>query len=172
MNDSNNPENVSPQKPVKDSRDEVELYKAHPSMFRNHPFLYLLTVATPILGLILTFYLMWQGQPAWQVLSVFIILCCGGVAVFLIWWLKSVSTTLTVTNLRTTLWKGLLSRNITEVWHQDVRNVQIHQTFWQRIFGVGELGISSAAQSEIEIDVKGVPHPDKIKDLIDEHRKR
>ena len=68
--------------------------------------------------------------------------------------------------------RGILAKNVTEVWHQDVRNVQLDQTFLQRIFDVGKVGISSAGQAEIEITVNGIPDPDRVKELIDEHRRR
>ena len=153
-------------------QDEIELYKANPSMFRNHPFAYILTIFAPVLGIVLAIYLVTKEQPPWVWLSVLVLLVGGGIVTYLTWWLKSKMTTLTVTSMRTKLRTGLLARNITEVWHQDVRNVQLHQGFWHRIMGVGEIGVSSAAQSEIEIKVKGLPDPDRIKKLIDQYRKR
>jgi uncharacterized membrane protein YdbT with pleckstrin-like domain len=68
------------------------------------------------------------------------------------------------------LHRGWLSRSITEVWHRDVRNVQLTQSLFQRIFDTGRIGISSAAQSGIEIDVAGLRNPDKIKSIIDKYR--
>jgi uncharacterized membrane protein YdbT with pleckstrin-like domain len=65
-----------------------------------------------------------------------------------------------------------LSKSVTEVWHQDIRNVQLNQSFFQRIFDVGSIGISSAGQSGLEISVTGMPNPDQVKALIDGHRRR
>jgi uncharacterized membrane protein YdbT with pleckstrin-like domain len=56
------------------------------------------------------------------------------------------------------------------VYLTDVRNVQIYQSFGQRIFGVGSVAISSAGNEGIEIQVSGLPDPDKIKSIIDTHR--
>lgn len=124
--------------------DEQTLYESHPSMFRNRPVEFVLTA----------------------------ILCVLVVGIFMMiaWWLKSKGTTLTVTNKRTRLRRGILSKSITEVWHSDVRNVVLEQTFLQRILGVGMLGISSAGQSGMEISVSGIPDPDRVKQLIDERR--
>lgn len=125
--------------------NEEVVYEEHPSMFRNHP-----------VGFVLT-----------------LLLCLVGIGLFILffWWLDSLGTTLTVTNERTTLRKGILSKSLVEVWHQDVRNVQLYQSLGQRIFGVGKLGISSAGQGEIEIEVSGIPDPEKVKQLIDRYRR-
>lgn len=124
--------------------NEETLYVASPSMFRNHP-----------LGFVIS-----------------VILCpvVIGIVIFVIWYLRARSTELTVTNLRTRLHEGWLSRSITEVWHRDIRNVQLTQTVAQRIFGTGRIGISSSGQSGIEIDVSGLRDPDQIKALIDKYR--
>ena len=125
---------------------EETYYEEHPSMFRNRPVEFVLTC---LLCLVLV-----------------------GFVMFLIWWLKCKGTTLTVTSDRTRLRRGILSKSVTEVWHQDVRNVQLNQTFFQRIFSVGTLGISSAGQSGLEISVSGIPEPERVKALIDQYRRR
>jgi uncharacterized membrane protein YdbT with pleckstrin-like domain len=56
------------------------------------------------------------------------------------------------------------------VLHSNVRNVQVGQNVFQRIFGVGKIGISSAGQSGVEIEVSGIRNPQKVSKLIDEHR--
>jgi len=125
---------------------ESTLYEAHPSMFRNHPLYF--------------------------VLSVLLIAAFGvGLLILLGWWIAVLGTTLTVTDERITLRRGLLSKHTSEVFHSDVRNVQIDQTFGQRIFGVGTIGVSSSGQSGVEIQVAGIPDPQRIKDLIDAHRR-
>lgn len=126
--------------------NETIFYEAHPSMFRNEPLWFVLCVILSIVGI--------------------------GLIIFLFWWLKCKSTTLTVTNTRTSCRRGLLSKSITEVWHQDIRNVQLDQTFFQRVFDVGKIGISSAGQSGLEISVSGIPRPDEVKQLIDKYRTR
>ena len=78
--------------------------------------------------------------------------------------------TLTITTKRTIITRGILSKSTSEVMHDDIRNIQTHQTFLQRILDVGYMAISSAGQSDVEIAVKGIPDPDGIKDLIDKYR--
>lgn len=131
---------------MKPSLEEVTLYEEHPSMFRNRPVEF---VVTCLLCLVIV-----------------------GLVMFFFWWLKCKGTKLTVTSDRTILRRGILSKSISEVWHQDVRNVQLDQTFLQRLLGVGKVGISSSGQSGLEISVSGIPDPDKVKSLIDQHRRR
>lgn len=128
------------------SQEERTLYEEHPSMFRN--------------------------QPVGFVINCLLCLILVGFVLQFVWWLRCKGTTLTITTDRTRLRKGILSKSITEVWHQDVRNVQLKQTFFQRMLGVGTIGVSSAGQNEIEINVKGIPDPDRVKQLIDQHRRR
>ncbi len=128
------------------SDQESVLYEAHPLMFRNHPIYFVLCVL-----LIAAFGL--------------------GLVLLLVWWIQCLGTTLTVTNEQTTLRKGILSKNTNDVFHSNVRNIQVRQTPIQRIMNVGWLGISSAGQSGLEIEVNGILDPDRVKEIIDEHRK-
>ena len=131
---------------MKPANEEVTLYDENPSMFRNRPVEFIVTV---VLCLIVV-----------------------GFVIFFMWWLRCKGTQLTITSERTRLRKGILSKSITEVWHQDVRNVLLNQTFFQRLLGVGSLGISSAGQAGLEISVSGIPDLNRVKELIDRHRLR
>jgi len=123
---------------------EFILYKEHPAMFRNNPVWFALFLLLSLVGI--------------------------GLLLLLIWWLRTLSTTLIVTNLKTTLRTGLLSKNTDDVYHKDVRNIQVRQTFLQRILSVGNIGISSAAQADMEIVARGIPNPSHVKDLIETYR--
>ena len=90
--------------------------------------------------------------------------------IFIIWWIRNLGTTLTVTSMRTTLRKGLLSKSTSEVYHKDVRNVQVIQTAMQRLFDVGTIKISSAGQADFEIAVEGIHKPNRVKHIIDESK--
>ncbi|QEG22791.1 PH domain-containing protein [Mariniblastus fucicola] len=146
------------------------LYEAHPSMFRNQPLWFVILVLLSLIGFAFPF-LPFETSYLTKFLEIAIPMVIGLIA-FLAWWLKCKATTLTVTSERTSCRRGILSKSITEVWHQDVRNVQLDQSLLQRILDVGTIGISSAAQSGLEISVSGVPHPEKVKALIDTYRRR
>ena len=123
------------------AEQERVLYEAHPSMFRNHPFWFVLCIVS-VVGLI---PLLW-------------------------WYVQSISTKIIVTNEQTTLRKGLLSKETSDVFHDNVRNIQVKQSAFQRLMGVGYVGISSAGQSGIEIEIDGIRNPDRVKEIIDDCR--
>lgn len=91
---------------------------------------------------------MFRNRPVYFVLGCLLCLVLVGIPIMVIWYLTCLCTRLTVTNQRTTLRHGLLSKHTNEVWHRDVRNVQIDQSFFQRIFGVGRIAISSSGQGQ------------------------
>jgi uncharacterized membrane protein YdbT with pleckstrin-like domain len=124
---------------------EQELLSTNPSMSRNSPVGFIVAVA-----LIAAFGL--------------------GLIILIVWWLKCKGTTLIITDKRSTLRHGILSKHTTDVLHEHVRNVQVSQGMFQRMFGVGSIGISSSGQSGVEIEVDGVTDPEGIKALIEKHR--
>lgn len=114
---------------------------------------------------------MFRSNPIGFIFSVILIAAFGaGLVILFIWWLKCKTRTITVTNKRTTVREGLISKNTSEILHSHIRNIQVIQGVFDRIFGVGTLAISSAAQSDMEISFSGLAHPDEIKSMIDEHR--
>lgn len=127
--------------------NETSLYQAHPAMFRNHPLGFILSL------LLIAFYGL-------------------GLVILLVWWLRVLGTMLIVSNERVTLREGILSKHTNEVYLSDIRNVQIRQGVLQRLFGVGTIGIATAGHSGVEIAVAGLPNPQKIKDILDHHRRK
>ena len=120
--------------------EETILYQANPSMFRNHPIAFVFAVIFSFVGVGLFFLIPWYIQ------------------------VKGIE--LTVTDKRTSLRKGILSKETTDVFHEDVRNVTLKQTFFNRMLDVGYVGVSSAGQGGIEIEVAGIPDPDGVQALI------
>lgn len=141
---------------------EYEMFRAHPSMFRNHPGGFLLTTLLFIGGIVGAFM-----YPPWPLIASVIALI-----IFAQWWLKCIGTTLIVTNEGINVERGILSKSTNELWHTDVRNVQIVQSFTQRIMGVGTINISSSGQGEIEITVHGIPIPQEVHRIIEEQRRK
>lgn len=119
-------------------------YDSHPSMFKNNPILFVLSIILAPVGV--------------------------GIIVLLIWWLQVKGTRITIDQKKTLLRKGILSKQINEVYHQDVRNTKVSQSFFQRMFGVGTLSVSSAGQGDMEISVSGIPDPYRAKKIINENR--
>lgn len=124
---------------------EVESCRFHPSMWISNPLLFFL-----YLCLILLFGV--------------------GIFLLLIWWIKSKNTTLIVTDKRTILQQGLLSRYTNEVMHVHIRNISIQQNMMERLFNIGTIKIASAGTGDIEISISGIPAPNRIKAKIDHYR--
>lgn len=137
--------------PVREARarsggdgDEETLREVSPSLYGRNPFIHL---AVGLLSLVLI-----------------------GLIMYGIEWLRCRATRLVVTSERTILKTGILSRQTNEVRHRDLRNVQVQQGVLDRMVGVGRVELSSAGQSNVEIDVAGIPDPQGIADLIRQHR--
>lgn len=148
----------------KPADDEDVLRELNPAMFRQYPFtfvgLWLLAAGLAIAGL------SFSAVGAFPIGVLLFVLFALVLAYFGYWWLDVLSTSLRITNKRTTLRKGIIAKSTSEVQHDDVRNLQIHQTIWQRFLGVGDLAISSAGQDGLEIFIKGIAKPDETADFI------
>ena len=118
------------------------LYSNNPSMFKNAPVLFIVYV-----GLIAAFGI--------------------GIILLLIWYLQTKSTKLTITNKDILLEKGLLSKDRSEVSIKSIRTGKVKQSFFNRILGVGAIELYTAGDLP-EIEVKGMPDPNKVRDIIKE----
>lgn len=130
--------------PAVPAAEERILYEEHPAMFGNRPAAFVLCLLLSLVGV--------------------------GLIVLLVWYVRTRATTLTVTTEQVTLRRGLLSKYTNDVFHENVQNIIVRQTMLQRILGTGYIGISTSGQSGIEIEVDGIPDPDRVKELIDECR--
>jgi uncharacterized membrane protein YdbT with pleckstrin-like domain len=113
---------------------------------------------------------MFHGYPIEFIICVALIPVGIGILLLLVWWLQNRFTTYTVTNRRTIAQTGVLNRKTNEVRHVDVRNIQVDQDIFQRMFGFGTVAISSAAHSDIELTMRGVNEPQKIAATIRQYQ--
>jgi len=146
------------------SSDEQTLKSVHPALARGNPLRFVGCGLLLALGMVGVAFWATTGNPTAGAGGLALFLLGGGM--LLLWWLSVLNVTLTITNERSILRKGIFDKSTTEVRHSDVRNLQVDQQFTQRLLGVGNLAISSAGQDELEIQVRGIPHPDRIADLI------
>lgn len=155
------------------------LVEAHPVVFRARPIATLIVIAVglaafgllvmSLAGMSLAGYSLGETTtlgPAslltWLcVITLLVIACVIGY-----WMLLSRNTTLTVTEDRTIYQEGVIARERSEVQHNDVRNIQLYQSFMQRLLKVGGVGISSSGQDELEIVATRMSHPEQIIDYI------
>jgi membrane protein YdbS with pleckstrin-like domain len=158
-----------PEAMMRAATDEHELKILHPTMVRAHPLQFVFCLLLIVCGLSVT-AVPSVIEHAFAVAQLSRVVGVGlallGVAYLLLWWVGTLATTFTITNKRTILRRGIIARSTTEVRHDDVRNLQVHQGILQRILDVGAVAISSAGQDELEIYVRDIADPDGIAELI------
>lgn len=116
------------------------LYEHHPPMFKNNPFGFVVCLLLiPAVGI--------------------------GLLILLWWYLKCKSVKVTVTDADLRLEEGLLSKSRTELKLTSVRTVKINQSFFQRIFGTGDIEVYTSGDAP-EFTVRGMPKPEELKVLI------
>ena len=79
---------------------------------------------------------------------------------------RRASTVLRIFPERITLTRGLLSKCYRDYNPRDIRSIDIDQSFLQRLVGVGDLTISTAATAEGAEQIKAIPDPQGVRDLI------
>ncbi|MBX3385088.1 MAG: PH domain-containing protein [Phycisphaeraceae bacterium] len=103
-----------------------------------------------------------------------LLLALAGLITLAVWWVLKRSVALIITNKRTTLREGLFSRNSREVLHDRIQDIQVRQTFLQRILRTGSIGISNAGggggDAGVEIQAHDLPNPLRIRAIIDAYR--
>lgn len=115
-------------------------YEAHPPVFAN--------------------------QPLGTVLAVLLIPAFGlGLLILLYWYLQSKSTKVVIADGNILWEEGLLSKTRTELQADHVRTVSVGQSFWQRIFGVGDVRIYTAGDHP-EMVLAGMPRPEELRAVI------
>lgn len=156
----------------RESGPEERICIVHPAMFRAHPARYLLLVLLFVGGVtaLLTGFVQaerygWLRYPG-------LAATLAAAAWWLWWWFFStVCIKLEITNKRSIRQEGFIRRTSTEVLHDHVRSVDIAQGFVQRVFNVGYIGIDSAGQDGIEIEIRDIPRPYDVKAIIDRYRR-
>ena len=61
--------------------------------------------------------------------------------------------------------EGLIARKVSSIRVRDLRNINVKQSLWQRLMGVGDVEFSSAGGSGIEVSFCGVSDPLQVKSL-------
>ena len=74
------------------------------------------------------------------------------------------ATVLRVFPNRIMLTRGLLSKCYRDYNPRDIRSIDIDQSFLQRIVGVGDLTISTAATAEGAERIEAIPDPQRVRD--------
>jgi hypothetical protein len=148
---------------------EVDVMMVRPAMFRAKPFRFLLLAAVVLGGIGGGIFLAVTGA------GLPLAIVCGAVAVLALIWLiawkvRTLGDGLKITTKRTIDQHGLFSRDTSDVLHVDIKNIQIKQSFGERLLGIGQIALSSSAEHEEEILIRDVPNPEKVRQIIDLYR--
>jgi hypothetical protein len=81
-------------------------------------------------------------------------------------YIRRASTVLRIFPERITLARGLLSKCYRDYNPRDIRSIDIDQSFLQRIVGIGDITLSTAATAEGAEQIKSIPDPKGVRDLI------
>jgi len=115
---------------------------------------------------------LWQGNPThWAYLGSYVlagILIPVVIGIPLLIWviLDRKHTVYTVTNKRVTQKRGIIGKDLSEVDLKDIRNVLVKYGILDRLLGIGNIGLGTAAQAGIEIKLNGCRDPERIRQII------
>ena len=147
---------------------EREVLMVRPAMFRARPLSGLLLLAALFGGGGAGVWFLVQGQLPTGLGGLGV--AAAALVVLAAWRIVKATTSLRVTTKRTIETVGLLSRQSSEILHKDIQNFTVQQTLWERLWQVGTIGISSAAEDGQEIVMRDVPDPQRVYQTIDAYR--
>ena len=81
-------------------------------------------------------------------------------------WYRRASLVLRVFPNRITIERGVFSKCYQDYLPRDIRSIDIDQSFLARMFGIGDITISTAATAEASEKIEGIPDPKGIRELI------
>jgi membrane protein YdbS with pleckstrin-like domain len=98
----------------------------------------------------------------------FLLLVVLGLVRLAVRYLRWMRTVYAVTSRRVIIQRGIFSRDFDEIPVTQVRGVDVHQSFLQRMLGYGTVRVSSEGVARIgNEDWKGIPKPFKFQKLIE-----
>lgn len=146
---------------------EEVFYDGHPS-WRSIVSFYLKGVVIALLaGVIVGVVTRIAGKSvnvALVVLAVLIVVIVG----VLIGLVRRIATRYTITNQRLTIHVGILRRDMHETRLERVQNVNLQQSFFDRVFGVGTVTFDTAGEAGYDFSFRGVADPSKIVRTVDQ----
>lgn len=81
-------------------------------------------------------------------------------------WFQRAATVLRIFPDRITLERGIFSKCFQDYSPNDIRSIDIDQTFLQRLVGIGDMTIATAAAAEGSEKMLSIPDPKGVRDLI------
>jgi len=148
---------------------EVRVIKVRRCWFRSRVIRFTLTVLIGLASLVGLIWVPIADKSIWW-FAVFGPLTVLSLGLLGWWWIDRLSASLEITTKRTIMLRGFFSKSSSEVVHDNIRNIQIDQSFTQRVMKVGRIGISSSGQDGIELQVNHLKDPEYLRQVIDLYR--
>lgn len=79
---------------------------------------------------------------------------------------RRASTVLRIYSHRVTLERGIFNKCYQDFNPKDIRSIDVDQNFFQRMVNIGDLTLSTAATVEAAEQLKSIPDPRGVRDLI------
>ncbi|MFN0010852.1 MAG: PH domain-containing protein [Phycisphaerales bacterium] len=148
---------------------EATVLEVRGSVFRSRPVAYALNLLVLLGALAGSVVLaLTPATLPFAIGTLLLALVCG--FIWARWAVLAHAERLTVTNKRVIFARGLLSKSTIEMLHRTVQDIEIDQTFTDRLLGIGRVSISNAGQEDDEIIIRAVPDPYRIRQVIDAYR--
>ena len=113
---------------------------------------------------------MFRNKPVTFTIYVLLVPAYGiGVFLLLIWYLNSRFNVLKIKGDEVHFDKGLFNKDHKEMNISRIRSVHVKQSFFQRIFSVGDIEFFTAGDLP-ELSVKGMPNPNTVRNIIRERK--
>lgn len=138
-------------------------YNAHPA-WMNQWWQILVMFAMPVV-FILAY---WKGDQYFSPLNLrvaFVVIVAVFVYLIVVVIYRRYSWAYTMNNETIESREGLVARKVKSIRVQDLRNINVNQSLWQRILGVGDVEFSSAGGSGVEVVFRSVNDPLGVKAL-------
>lgn len=140
--------------------DEEVLWAGHPSLV---PFF-----GEFVLGIAFVLF----GAVGVVLLEPYGLIGVAGVAIGLVLiahtHLRRISTGYVITSAEVYHKEGLVSRDVTQIRYERIQNTSFSQSVVERTLSYGDVIITSAGTGEVEITLRSVPDPAKLKRLLSE----
>ncbi len=103
-------------------------------------------------------------QQAWGALASAVIIAMA----LITGWLRRIATLYTITDRRIVIRNGILSRREHEAHIDRVQNVNLSQSLFDRLFGVGSLDFDTAGTEDADFTFAGIADPGALRARVSE----
>jgi Bacterial PH domain len=148
---------------------ETKVMRVRRCWFRSRVIRFSSVLAVALVGVVGMIWVPLNDRGVWWYL-LFGTMTAGGFGLIVWWWLDRFSASLEITTKRTIMHRGIFSKSSSEIVHDNIRNIQVTQSFLQRVTNVGKIGISSSGQDGVELEINHLRDPGQLRTIVDLYR--